>query len=936
MNGPSHSKNNKALYIRFNKCFMQARWLFTLMILTATIPAFAQTLAVNGLTCEYQRNPVGIDIMRPRFSWKLTSSQRNTMQTAYELRVGSSAEALAQGKDLVYQTGKVSSDRSTFVEYEGPQLRSRMRYFWQVRVWDDHGNTSAWSPVNYWEMALLDAADWTAKWIGTPNPADTVNGPSPLFRTTFNLSKPVRSARLYITSHGVYECFINGRRVGNDHFTPGWTSYKNRLQYQTYDVTTLLTSGTNATGAVLGDGWYRGQLEKWKNIYGKELALLYQLEITHTDGSKTTINSDGKWKTSEGAIRSSSFYDGEVYDTRFEKKGWDLSTYNDKAWRPVKMMAADQSKLIAPVGPPVKKHEVFHPAKLIITPQKDTVIDFGQNLVGWVTLKMKGRPNQIIKLEHAEVLDKAGNFYTLNLRGAKCQNKFVLKGDAERTYEPHFTYQGFRYVRIKGYGGKVDTSKIRAVALYSDMAPTGTLVTSNPLLNQLQHNIQWGQKGNFVDVPTDCPQRDERLGWTGDAQAFSRTAAYNMNVNGFFSKWLKDLSIDQREDGAVPWTIPNMMPKTSAGVAGWSDVSTIVPWNMYLVYGDKRLLEQQYASMKAWVGYIQSVSVDNLWNTGFQFGDWCFYSPSPTDDSGKAAVTDKTLIAEAFYAHSTQIMIDAARVLGKDDDVKRYSDLLKEIKKAFMKEYVTPNGRTVSSTQTAYLLALQFDLLPEDQRQQLADRLVKNISDYGNHLTTGFLGTPYLCHVLTRFGHDDIAYTLLLQDTYPSWLYPVKKGATTIWERWDGIKANGDLQDPSMNSFNHYSYGAIGDWMYRVMAGINTDDVRTGYKRITIAPHPGGNLKMVNAQLETGYGQVSSKWTLNGDVMNLTVTVPVNTTALIVLPKAAQVAVTEGDRPVKEVDAIRDIKKDGQDLKLEVGSGTYNLKYNMARSMAGM
>jgi len=908
------------------------KWLITVLLVTPTLGAFAQGLTVNSLVCDYQTNPLGIDDLKPRLSWKLNSDLRNVTQANYELRVSTDA---AMNK-IIYSSGKVKSPESVFVTYQGPDLISRTRYYWQVRVWDNKGNASAWSTANYWEMGFLHPSDWTAKWIQTNSIADTTDGASPIFRTAFNLAKPVKSARLYVTAHGIYEAYINGHRVGADYFTPGWTSYKTRLQYQIYDVANLLVAGNNATGAIIGDGWYRGHLDKYHNVYGKDLGLLYQLEVTYTDGTKTTINSGSNWKTADGAIRSSSFYNGEVYDTRLEKAGWNSNNYNDSKWQAVAALDLDKSNLIAPESPAVKKHEIFHPVKLIITPQKDTVIDFGQNLVGWVVLKMKGKAGQVIKLNHAEVLDKDNNFYTLNLRHAKCENQYTIMDDKERVYEPHFTYQGFRYVRISGYQGKIDTANIYAVALYSDMKPTGSLVTSNPLLNQLQHNIQWGQKGNFVDVPTDCPQRDERLGWTGDAQAFSRTAAYNMNVNGFFDKWMKDLTTDQREDGAIPWVVPNMMPKTSAGVAGWSDVSTIVPWNMYLIYGDKHLLAQQYETMKRWVGYIQKTSINDLWNTGFQFGDWCFYSPSPTDDSGKAAVTDKTLIAEAFYANSTQILIDAAKALGKNDDVDTYTELLKKIKKAFLKEYVTPAGRTVSSTQTAYLLTLQFDLLPEGERDQLAARLVQNIKDYGNHLTTGFLGTPFLCHVLTRFGYDDMAYTLLLQDTYPSWLYPVKKGATTIWERWDGIKADGQMQSPSMNSFNHYSYGAIGDWMYRVMAGINTDDKETGYKKIIIAPHPGGNLNMVNANLETIYGHVNSEWQLNNGIMNMTVTVPVNSTAQVILPKAAQTEVTEGNEPVKDVEAISDVKKDGADLKLNLGSGTYHFQYSYPKQTASL
>jgi alpha-L-rhamnosidase len=883
--------------------------------------SFSQKLSFTALTTEYQHNPVGIDITAPRLSWKFKAAGNNVMQAAYELRVGTDSVLLNKGKKLVWQTEKVKSDQSVHLEYKGPALVSSQRYYWQVRIWDQQGNSSGWSKTAYWEMGLLKTADWSAKWIKSNLTADTADGPSPMFRRAFSLSKMVKSARLYITSHGVFEAYLNGHRIGNDYFAPGWTSYKKRLQYQTYDVTALLNKGKNAAGVLIGDGWYRGHLDKWKNIWGKDLALLFQMEVTYTDGSKEIISSDEQWKSAVGPIRSSSFYNGEVYDSRLEKKGWNLASYNDGEWKSVAVADEDKTILIAPQISGVRKHEIFHAQKLITTPKGETVIDFGQNLVGWVVLNIKGKTGDEIRIYHAEVLDKAGNFYTTNLRHAKSELKYILGSNATEHHEPHFTYQGFRYIKIEGYSGKLDTAGITAVAMYSDMQPTGTLVTSNPLLNQLQHNIQWGQKGNFLDVPTDCPQRDERLGWTGDAQAFSRTAEYNMNVAGFFSKWLKDLAADQHEDGAVTWVVPDMMSKTASGVAGWGDAATIIPWSVYQAYGDQRILEQQYSSMKAWVGFMKQKSVDDLWNTGTHFGDWCFYSPSPTDDGGRAAVTDKYLIAQTFYAHSTQLLINAATVLGKTEDVKTYSALLERIKSAFVKEYMTSNGRLVSGTQTAAALALSFDMLPENMRAQLAKRLVQNIKDYGNHLTTGFLGTPYLCHVLSRFGYDDIAYTLLLQDTYPSWLYPVTKGATTIWERWDGIKSNGDLQDPSMNSFNHYSYGAIGDWMYRVMAGLNTDETAAGYKKIRIAPHPGGNLTLVNAELETLYGKASSKWQLNNGVFQLDVTIPPNTTAELTLPKSATAVITENNKPLPKSNT-------NSDITISLGSGTYHYQYN--------
>jgi alpha-L-rhamnosidase len=441
----------------------------------------------------------------------------------------------------------------------------------------------------------------------------------------------------------------------------------------------------------------------------------------------------------------------------------------------------------------------------------------------------------------------------------------------------------------------------------------------------LQHNIQWGQKGNFLDVPTDCPQRDERLGWTGDAQVFSRTASFNMGVNNFFDKWMKDVAADQLPNGSVPFVIPNVLGPNAGGSAGWADVATIIPWNIYLAYGDKNILEQQYSSMKAWVEYMHNKSVNDLWNTGFHFGDWLFYRPTD-DNDGRAAVTDKYLIAQCFYAHSTQLLINAARVLGKTEDVESYSTLLQKIKDAFLKEYMTPNGRLVSGTQTAYVLALNFDMLPEALRAQAANRLAENIKSYGNHLTTGFLGTPYLCHVLTRFGYDDVAYKLLLQDTYPSWLYPVKMGATTIWERWDGEKPDSTFETPSMNSFNHYSYGAIGDWMYRKMVGLDTYEDGPGYKHIKIQPHIGGGFTFASASLQTYYGKLSNSWKVEGDKILMDVEIPVNTTATVYIPAKNADAVKESGKILSQANGIKIKETEGDYVVLELGSGVYHFE----------
>jgi alpha-L-rhamnosidase len=878
--------------------------------------SFAQVKPGHLLT-ENLTNPIGLDIRQPRFSWQLSAPERALRQTAYEIKV------TRGGKEVVWSSGKIDSDQSLWVPYAGTPLQSGTRYYWQVRIWDNKGRSGGWSAPAWWQTALFaPQQDYTAKWI-SPGFQEATSRPSPLFRKEFTSTKSLESATAYITAHGLYEAQLNGRPIGDGCLQPGWTSYHKRLQYQTYDVTSLIRSGGNALGVTLASGWYRGYIgfERQKDFYGKDISLLLQLVIRYKDGSTETIVSDGTWKSSTGTIKSAEIYHGETIDAREEKTGWALPGYDDKDWSGVQVAAFPMNNLVATHSEPVTKHEVFHPQRAFNSPAGDQLVDFGQNLVGHVILKANGKAGDRIIISHAEVLDKTGNFYTENLRSARASDTFILKGGGEEVFEPRFTFHGFRYVRIEGYPGKLTADDLQAVALYSDMPRTGYFHCSNALINQLQHNIQWGQRGNFLDVPTDCPQRDERLGWTGDAQVFSRTAAYNMGVDNFFTKWLKDVAADQSPAGAIPFVIPNVLGNGAS--AGWADVGTVIPWNLYLAYGDQQVLEDQYPSMKAWVEYMRSQSRNDLWNTGFHFGDWLFYRPFD-DNDGRAAVTDKYLIAQCFYAHSTQLLINAARVLNKKEEAAAYEQLLKRIKAAFTREYMTQNGRLVSGTQTAYVLALQFDMLPDSLQAQAARRLADNVKDYDYHLTTGFLGTPYLCHVLSRWGYTDVAYRLLLQESYPSWLYPVKMGATTIWERWDGIRPDGSFENAGMNSFNHYSYGAIGDWMYRYVAGLDTYEDGAGYKHSMIYPHPGGGLTEAEARLQTGYGELVSHWRRGKDSLILDVTIPANTSSTVYIPAPEGGLVTESGHLLGNVKEIKVAGVGRGYLMLSLGSGSYH------------
>ncbi len=882
-------------------------------------------VTVTGLLSENRVNPLGLDVVQPRLTWQLSSTQRNVLQSAYEVVVGLSAAA--KGNDVVWSSGKVTSGQSVHVPYGGAALQSGKKYFWKVRVWDQNGKASPWSETANWEMGLLQPADWKAKWIGQGFPEDSIMRPSPLFRRSFHLAKKVKSARAYITAHGLYEAFINGKRVGDAYLAPGWTSYNKRLQYQVYDVTSLLQSAANAIGVQLGSGWYRSHLawEDNKNIYGKTSGLLLQLAITYTDGSKELVVTDENWKSSTGAIRYSEIYNGEIQDARQGNDTWTTTTFNDASWSGVQVQQPGTEPLIATYNEPIRKKEKFIPVKIFTTPKGEKVVDFGQNLVGLVEVKVNGKAGDSVKLTHFEVLDKFGNVYLANLRAAKQQAVYVLKGNGTEQFEPHFTFQGFRYVKVEGFPGELKPENLTAVALYSDMKPTGTFTSSNALLNQLQHNIQWGQKGNFLDVPTDCPQRDERLGWTGDAQAFCRTAAFNMDVLPFFTKWMKDVALDQFEDGSVPFVIPNVLKGVKATSAGWGDVSLIAPWTMYLVYGDRRILETQYPSMKAYVEYIRNKAGDSyLWKGGSVFGDWLFYkSMAQTESDG---YTSPDMIATMFYAYSTHLLAKTAEVLGKQDDVKFYTDLLTKIKAAFVKNYVTGEGRIASDSQTAYVLALKFGLLPDDLQVKATQYLVDDIKGRGNHLSTGFLGTPYLCHVLTENGRTDVAYDLLLQEKFPSWLYPVKMGATTIWERWDGQKPDSTFQDAGMNSFNHYAYGAIGDWMYQVAAGIDVVESDPGYKKIKIQPHISDKLNEVGASVKTYYGTVSSKWKTSGSDLTLSVEIPANTTATIYIPAKSADGITENNVALSSAAGVKVIGQQGDYVAVEVGSGKWEFK----------
>ncbi len=830
--------------------------------------------SAQSLRCEHLENPMGLDETRPRLSWQIDDPRPGARQTAYQIVAASRPDLLDRKPDL-WDSGKVAGDQCLDIVWNGRKLKSRQRVLWRVRVWDRQGAASSWSTTAAFEIGLLQPADWKAQWIGLPLADKETSQPCPFLRRQFELDRSVAQARLFVSARGLFEIYLNGRRVGQDYFTPGWTDYAKRIQYLAYDVTNQLQTGTNVAGAILGDGWYAGFLGWGKShgVYGNQLSLLFQLEIEYADGTRAIVAGGPEWKTAFGPLLKSDIYNGETYDARREMAGWSAPGFNDTAWQPATLFAPPKADLTGCRSRPVRLQEEI-PVQVQTEPRFGVhVFDLGQNMVGWARIKVRAPAGRQVTIRYAEMLHADGTLYTANLRKAQCTDHYICKGGGEEIYEPRFTFHGFRYVELTGLVAKPAPADVTGIVLHSDIPATGTFECSAPLVNRLQKNILWGQKGNFLDVPTDCPQRDERLGWTGDAQVFARTACFNRDVAAFFTKWCLDLADAQTPDGAFTHVTPDILHGKEFGAAAWADAGVICPWTIYLCYGDKRILERQYASMTRWVAWRLKRSPD-LISTDACFGDWlAIGSQTPRD-----------LIATAYFAHTTLIVAQAAAIIGRRDDARKYTALARRIKAAFNREFVSPNGRLAGDTQTAYLLALGFDLLAGKQQAYAIERLVKDIAEHDVHLSTGFVGTPLLAPVLSRFGHTDLAYKLLLQTTYPSWLYTVLQGATTMWERWNSYTKEQGFGDVAMNSFNHYAYGAIGEWLYNTVAGIELDPAQPGYKHIIFQPHPGAGLTFARAELLTRYGKAACAWKMDGNRLTVTVTAPPNTTATVFLP----------------------------------------------------
>lgn len=838
-------------------------------------------------------NPIGIGNLKPRLSWQLHDPRPGAAQMAYQVQAALH-EPNFETDNLAWDTGRIDTDGNLDIAYDGPSLNSRQRIYWRVAVWDAWGVMGHWSEPAFFEAGLLETSDWVGEWIGRIDKGDQASVPIPYLRREFQLPhKTVSTARLYVSARGLFEISINGEPATEDRFAPGWTEYEKNIPYLVYDVTALLNKGDNAIGAIVGDGWFRGNLfnPPARSNYGDQLSMICQLEVSYEDGQQLTIASDSRWKSSTGPIRQSDIYNGETYDARKEIPSWDKPGFKATRWTKVDRFDPPQAEISPRHGPLTRKQERLQAKSIKELGKGRFVYDFGQNMTGAAELRINGKRGQKITLRFAEMLNSDGSLYTENLRFAKATDQYICSGNSPETFFPRFTYHGFRYVEISGLEKKPNKKLLTAIALHSEMDQTGSFECSNPDLNQLQNNIRWGQKSNFLEIPSDCPQRDERLGWTGDAQVFLPTAAFNLDVSSFFAQWIETLNNGQTAGGAYPDISPDVFSvrkdlkfsidthSDRHGNAGWSDAGIICPWELYKAYGDASLLERCYSHMVSWIDYQERTS-DKLIRPSTEYGDWLAVDAIKPE----WAPTPCELVGTAYFAYSTALMAKIASIFGYEEDAERFSNLRERIGEAFRHEFMTPSGLLAGDTQTAYLLALSFDLLGESCKERALARLVQLIEKKENHLSTGFLGTPILCPTLSRFGMTDLAYRVLLQKTYPGWLYPIENGATTMWERWNSWTKDRGFGDDGMNSFNHYAYGAIGQWLYRTAGGIDQLENSIGYKRLRFKPEPGGGLTWAKTSLKTPQGLARCEWKTNGTVFEMEVQIPPNAIGEIHVP----------------------------------------------------
>lgn len=827
-------------------------------------------MRIYDIRTEYRKTPKGMSVKIPRFSWKIASQKEDTVQTAYAVRVSC-------GDKVVWDSGRTHSDQSVLIPYGGEELQPEQRYEVKIMIEDNHGDSS--EAGTWFETGIFDPCTFRAQMITHDFPGEETA--CPVFYRKLGLKKTIEKAVVYATAHGVYEISVNGSRIGKDYMAPGWTSYHHRLQYQCYDITEAIKKEDlkeNLEGDLkeiliemtVANGWYKGILgfDCKPDRYGNRAGAFAEIHLRYSDGETEVIATDENWNVRTGNIRYSEIYMGETIDT-------DHPQIREGS---VSAVSFDRSLLTPQECEPVRVTQRLAAKKVWKDPEGNLLVDFGQNITGLVEVRIQGEKGQQIRIRHAEVLDKNGVFYPDTLRTAISHDTYILNGE-EQVLMPHFTFHGFRYIAVDGIE-EAKPEMFSACAMHSDMEETGNFHCSNEKVNRLQSNISWGLRDNFFDIPTDCPQRDERLGWMGDAQVFSWTAAFNRNTALFFTKWMRDIAAESSLEKGVPHVVPDIVGSCSS--AAWSDAAVVIPWVVYQTYGDIRILEESWKCMHEWVDYIaDKTNEDGLWMTNYQFGDWL--APDREQGEGSVGATDVYLVANACYLHVTDLVRRTAEALGKKAEADYYRNLYEKTLVSFREEYFTSRGRIVSETQTACALALHFHLAEEKDKERILRTLTTNIEDHKNHLTTGFVGTPYLCHALSENGAHETASVLFMKEDYPSWLYAVNMGATTIWEKWDGIRPDGTMSHPGLNSMNHYANGAIGDWMYRKVGGIN--QLEPGYHRFYIRPMFVRGIEEAETRLETPYGQIISYWSCKNKRIQVRVTVPANTTALLYLPE---------------------------------------------------
>ncbi len=906
------------------------------------------SLVPGELRCEYLLDPLGIDGIHPRLSWIVldTGGGRAQTQKSYQIIVASSEKNLDANVGDLWDTGIILSNQTNQIEYSGKALTSRMRCFWKVKIWDAGDNVSAWSKPAFWTMGLLRDEDWKAEWIGIKpvvltgdKEKDSVTRlmtPCPLLRKTFMRMTTISRATMYVTSLGLYEVRLNGVKVGDHVLAPEWTDYQKRVQYQTYDVTGLINEGENVVSAMLADGWYIGPVGTFDDIvtgrgknYGSvDRKLLVQLEMETADGRAEQVVSDKGWRVSpDSPVQSADIYLGEIFDSRKTPRGWEMPGYDDSRWEQAVVYPALSARRVAQLYEPIRVVEELKPIAMTEPAKGTFVFDMGQNMVGWCALKVEEPRGKEITLRHGEMLDDTGKLYTDNLRRASATDRFIADGRGVQVYEPRFTYHGFRYVEVTGLSKRPDLSALIGKEVSSSVRAAGHFECSNPGLNKLWSNILWTQRNNLIGIPTDCPQRDERLGWMADAQVFSQTAIFNCNMPAFFTKWSLDIRDAQSDEGQYPDVAPEPHALKFFGAPAWADAGVIVPWRVYENYGDVRILQEHYSSAKRFVDYLHSKNPGLIRTeaVGNQYGDWLngntIVSEGYPKDHGQVP---HAVFNTVYFAVSARLLSQMATVLHYDDDARFYAKLTDDIRDSLLSHFVGSDGVVTGNTQAGYALMLGFDLLPENLRPKAFEHLLKCVEEYDSRMSTGFLSTIKMMDELVRGGRSDVAYQLLESHRFPSWLYQIDQGATTIWERWDGYVKGRGFQDPGMNSFDHYAIGSVGEWMYKHIAGIQWTDEHPGYREFIIHPQIGGSLTWANGAYSSVNGEIVSRWKLEGGVLHLHVEIPPNTVARIYVPAREVSSVKESGKILENAPGVKFLKMEGPAAVCEAGSGVYD------------